>query len=58
MTTNGSQLKPQPQCSLYCTVLGSELMALRARRDSARATSETMAKENHRASAIAAKHRG
>ena len=36
--------KPQPQCSLCCAVLGSEQMALRARRDSARAKYKTIAK--------------
>ena len=38
--------KPPPQCSLCCAVLGSEQMALRARRDSARAKYRTMAKVN------------
>ena len=36
--------KPQPHCSLCCAVLGSEKMALRARKDSARAKYRTIAK--------------
>ena len=41
---NGEKGEPQPQCSLCCAVLGSEQMALQARRDSATAKSRTMAK--------------